>query len=63
MPEHGPADDGELLREGARQVIVIPLAGGSYGVQGFANTFNKHWVCVMTWGPVQYFFIQKGFGS
>ena len=68
MPEHGSADDGEPPREGARQVITIALASGTYGIQGGANTFNKHWVCVMTWGwplgpPVQYFFTQTGFGS
>jgi hypothetical protein len=40
---------------------VIPLDVGSYTVQGLPAAVNRHIVCVMTWGPIQYYFIQQGF--
>jgi hypothetical protein len=56
-------EEAERLRAGARQALVIALAAGTYGTQGFTNAINWHHVAVMTWGPVQYLFIQQGFDT
>jgi hypothetical protein len=55
----------EMQREGEKEPrgvnLVIALTAGSYSTQSFQVTFNKHWVCTMTYGPVAYYFRQSGF--
>jgi hypothetical protein len=55
----------EMQREDEKEPrgtnLVIALGSGSYSTQGFQVTFNKHWVCTMTYGPVAYYFRQIGF--
>jgi hypothetical protein len=41
--------------------LVIALTAGSYSTQGFPAAVNAHHICIMTWGPISYYFIQQGF--
>jgi hypothetical protein len=58
-------DSLEMQHEGEKEPRgvnhVIPLDAGSYSAQGFPAAVNAHHICIMTWGPIQYYFIQQGF--
>jgi hypothetical protein len=59
-------EEAERLRAGARQALVIALAAGTYGTQGFANAINwHHMMQLVPLGsiPLHYVFQQVGFDT
>jgi hypothetical protein len=54
-----------MQREDAKEPrgvnYAMPLTAGSYITHGFPAAVNAHHICIMTWGPISYYFIQQGF--